>query len=84
MELRFVCPKKNYSEDLKVLTLSNSTQIKHVNVFSFPIASLNDSFAHCFKYIQLQKETQAVDGVSLLPWTCCKLHTYTHFCRHFD
>ena len=75
MELRFVCPKKNYSKDIKVLTLSNSTQIKHVNVFFFPIASLNDSFAHCFKYIRKHKQLM----VSLLSWTCCKLHTYTHF-----
>ena len=79
MELRFVCPKKNYSKDIKVLTLSNSTQIKHVNVFFFPIASLNDSFAHCFKYIQLQQETQAIDGVVAFMDLLQTPHTYTHF-----
>ena len=83
MELRFVCPKKNYSKDLKVLTLSNSTQIKHVNVFFFPIASLNDSFAHCFKYIQLQQETQAIDGVVAFMDLLQTPHIYL-LCRHFD
>ena len=71
--------QKKYSKDIKVLTLSKSTQIKHVNVFFFPIASLNDSFAHCFKYIQLQQETQAIDGVVAFMDLLQTPHTYTHF-----
>ena len=85
MELRFVCPRKNYSKDLKVLyfTLSDSTQIKELNVFFFSIASLNDSFAHSFKCIQLQQETQAIDGVVAFMDLLQTPHIYP-LCRHFD
>ena len=61
-----------------LLTLSDST-IKHLNISFFPIASLNDSFAHCFKCIQLQQETQAIDDVAVFMYLLQTPHTYTHF-----
>ena len=74
MELRFVCPRKNYSKDLKVLYL----RYLILNIFFFPIASLNDSFAHCFKCIQLQQETQAIDGIVAFIDLLQTPHTYAH------
>ena len=68
---------KGYKSSL--LTLSDSTQIKHLNDFFFSIASLNDSFAHCFKCIQLQQETQAIDDVAVFMYLLQTPHTYTHF-----
>ena len=67
---------KGYKSSL--LTLSDSTQIKHLNDFFFSIASLNDSFAHCFKCIQLQQETQAIDGIVAFIDLLKTPHTYAH------
>ena len=80
MELRFVSLKKLFKRfKSSLLMLSDSTQIKYLNVFFFPIASLNDSFAYCFKCIQLQQETQAIDGVAAFMDLLQTPHTYTHF-----
>ena len=77
----FWVSQKNVFKRFKssLLTLSDSNQIKLLNVFFFSIASLNDSFAHCFKCIQLQQETQAIDGVVAFMDLLQTPHTYTHF-----
>ena len=77
MELRFVCPRRNDSKDLKVLYLCYL--IHTWIIFFFSIASLNDNFAHCFKCTKLQQETQAIDGVVAFMDFLQTPHTYTHF-----